>query len=630
MFLNIILIIMILGAVFFDFRTMRYLRTNHTNLLAVVNLKRALRPFTLIFIALMGFVLFKNQDETIFTQSLVVVFVLLVIKMTYLNPKRIVVTETSVNMALGEIPVEAISLFTITPEGKLAIKIHGINRLFTFTPRAKEDYDTILKCAEEYNIGQARDIIQKHRLAQITAEVKGVFPLSGTIKDYDWGGKSYLAKQMGLEEQQIAEVWYGTHPAGLSSVTLPGSMVEESLLKFYTKHPEQSRIEVNPKQDYSVLLNFMLAYGQPILANQANLVKSKENPDELPFLFKTLDVARPLSIQIHPTKDVAIKGYAAEDKAGINLNSSNRTFKDRNHKPEMALALSDLYLLHGMDSKENILAKLEGKPALTKLRDFIANAESVGQAYKQLFTASKEELKDYLAEHLQTALAVYSELIEKQLDLKNIIDDQVDTDDHLAQTALLDPDYWMAFTYSSLCMEDDNLDVGLLSFYMLNLVKVVPGQAIFQGPNLPHAYLRGRLVEVMANSDNVVRGGLTTKHINTELYLKLVDTKPMTPRIYENNELEQIPSQEWSFEVIRLTDGESYIPTNAMVALFMRGNGNLTYSHSPEQQYKTPVKPWNAVFVSAGQKFSFKGDKQVLMFAAQAKVLPDVYQEASK
>ncbi|RIY32334.1 mannose-6-phosphate isomerase, class I [Psittacicella melopsittaci] len=608
MLTNIFLVILIVGAILLDFRTNLYLKVTK-EAKAVINYKRELKPFVLVFIALMIFAIFKSQDD-VFTQTLAFIVMLLVIKISYLNPHRIVVNENSVATKYGVIPNEAIADFKVDEKNQLVIQIQGMPRAFKFKPKGQKDFDTILYCAEKLNLGNAKEVIQRHRLAQIASQARGVFLLHGVTKDYDWGGKEYLAQEYGLEKQQIAEVWYGTHPSGQASIVIPGAQLEYLTSRFYAQNPNQDPIEVDAHQDYNVLLNYNIAYGQPLVQGQDEQVRN----EGLPFLFKILDVARPLSIQIHPDKQTAEQGYAQEDKLGINLKSANRTFKDKNHKPEFGMALTPMYLLHGFDSKENVLAKLEGKPALAQLKEFIASRE-LGQAYAELFTKSKAELKELLGEHIQTAVELYDNLIERQLEAADITTFTYDQDGLNVELANQDPDYWVAFTYKSLCMELDNLDVGLISFYIFNLVKLEPFQGIYQGPNIPHAYLRGRLVEVMANSDNVVRGGLTTKHINSELYLRLVDTQAVTPKIYAQGDYD-LPSEEFTYKLVELNNNDTYQTDNASIWYFLNAQGTLEFNDQSVHAQSLAIKSNQAVFASVDRKVTYKGEKALVVIAS--------------
>ncbi|RIY32899.1 mannose-6-phosphate isomerase, class I [Psittacicella hinzii] len=609
MITKILLIIIVVGAILLDYRTNKYLKVTE-QARAVINLKRKLRPFTLVFIALMIFTIYKAHGTyDMFTQTLAFITILLVTKISYLNPKRIVVNQDKVATEFGEIPIEAISMFTLDQDSNLVIQINGLQRSFKFKPKKQEDYDAILYCAEKLNIGNAREVVQKHRLAQIAAKAKGVFPLSGTVKDYDWGGQSYLAHLLNLPKQQIAEIWYGTHPSGQSAITIKGFQVKELTDRFYKEHPEQDPIEVDATQDYNVLLNYNIAYGQPLRAQETDNTRK----EGLPFLFKILDVARPLSIQIHPDKETAEKGFASEEKLGISLTSSTRTFKDENHKPEFGMALTDMYLLHGFDSKENVLKKLEGKPALAQLKEFIQERD-LAQAYKELFTKSKAELKELLAAHIETVVNLYDPLIERQLSAEDITTYNQTHDGLSVEQANLDPDYWLAFTYKSLCMEPDNLDVGLISFYIFNLVKLEANQGIYQDAGVPHAYLRGRLVEVMANSDNVVRGGLTTKHINTELYLRLVDTTTVIPKIYQAGEYD-LPSQEFTYKVVDLKDNDNFKTENASVWYVLEGQGQVEYFDQARIPQRVEITANHAYFASVDCMITFKGGNAKVVIA---------------
>ena len=154
-----------------------------------------------------------------------------------------------------------------------------------------------------------------------------IYKLNGSLQNYVWGGHQYIPQLLNIpaeENQYYAEWWLGTHNSAPSSIEVDGKNV--LLTEFLQKNPT--------------------ALGSQSRASFG---------DELPYLLKILDVAQPLSIQLHPTKTQAEIGFAEENAKGIELNASTRTYKDNNHKPEMMIALSDFWLLHGFKNKSDII-----------------------------------------------------------------------------------------------------------------------------------------------------------------------------------------------------------------------------------------------------------------------------------
>lgn len=169
--------------------------------------------------------------------------------------------------------------------------------------------------------------------------MQNIYKLQGHTQDYAWGGKDYLPQLLAINNpanQPFAEYWLGAHNA------LPSEIIENNKATKLTDFLQQNPQYLGEKSQQK--------FGQ-----------------ELPFLLKILDVALPLSIQLHPTKAEAEQGYDLENQKGIALNAKTRTYKDRNHKPEMMIALSDFWLLHGFKAKKEIIQSLQAKPSLQKL-----------------------------------------------------------------------------------------------------------------------------------------------------------------------------------------------------------------------------------------------------------------------
>ncbi len=210
-----------------------------------------------------------------------------------------------------------------------------------------------------------------------------------------------------------------------------------------------------------------------------------------------------LSIQAHPNREQARIGFAQENQRKIPLNDPKRTFKDKNHKPELMVALSDFWLLHGFRSFQQIKKLLRENPAFIGL-DQDLNELTIKALYEKVMTLDSEQ-RDLRLSRLYQQLA-----------------GSAPDKDH--------PDFWALRAF-----ETYGKDLGIFSIYLLNLVRLRPGQAIFQDAGIPHAYLEGQNVEIMANSDNVFRGGLTGKHIDIPLLLASLWFSEIDPDIQKPN-----------------------------------------------------------------------------------------------
>ncbi|PMC56671.1 mannose-6-phosphate isomerase, class I [Haemophilus parainfluenzae] len=307
-----------------------------------------------------------------------------------------------------------------------------------------------------------------------------IYRLTGQVQHYAWGGKDYIASLIGLnsaKDQPCAEWWLGAHPSAPSEIeNVTG---KQSLIEFLSQNPT--------------------ALGQ---------ASRQQFGDELSYLLKILDVEKPLSIQLHPTKTQAEKGFEAENAKGVALTDGTRTYKDRNHKPEMMIALSDFWLLHGFKTKSQILATLNSRPSLQPLAEKLGK-KSLAEFYADVMLADQSTLANWLLPIIEANQQLY----------KN------------GELTLDTPDYWVLYTMETMAIPPERLDAGLVCFYLFNIVHLKEGEGIFQDAGIPHAYLRGQNVELMACSDNVIRGGLTPKYVDIVELLKIVDCREVTPKI---------------------------------------------------------------------------------------------------
>lgn len=174
----------------------------------------------------------------------------------------------------------------------------------------------------------------------------------------------------------------------------------------------------------------------------------------------------------------------------------------------MMIALSDFWLLHGFKQKTKILETFKARPSLTALAQQLEN-QDLHSFYATIMQADQTQLSAWLSPIMTENQVAYR---QGKLELNN-------------------PDYWVLYTIEAMKIPTDKLDAGLICFYLFNIVHLNTGEGIYQDAGIPHAYLRGQNIELMACSDNVIRGGLTPKHINIEELLKIVDCSEVTPNI---------------------------------------------------------------------------------------------------
>ena len=307
-----------------------------------------------------------------------------------------------------------------------------------------------------------------------------IFKLKGKVQHYAWGGFDYIPHWLHQENSShlpFAEYWMGAHPSASSTIaTRNGELNLQHLIKDYP-------------------IDFL---GEKVV----------QQFGELPYLFKILDVKEMLSIQVHPSKAEAVKGFEAEEAAGVPMGCAHRNYKDKNHKPEVMVALSEFWLLHGFKLPEYLMAILQSIPAF---QPFLSLFEQ--QGYKGLYQHVMQ-----LPQHEVNELLTPLVLQEIQLKLAGNLNKN-------------QPGWWVAKLFEPNGFNGEDIDRGVFSIYFFNIVQVKPGEGVFQGAGVPHAYLEGQNIELMANSDNVLRGGLTPKHIDVPELLKHTSFEGITPQV---------------------------------------------------------------------------------------------------
>ena len=394
-----------------------------------------------------------------------------------------------------------------------------------------------------------------------------LFYLNGKVQHYAWGGFTYIPQLLGLpvSDQPSAEYWMGAHQSAPSTLQA-------------TSGP--------------LLLNQYIAE-QPA---EVLGTKAAERFGELPYLFKILDVKDMLSIQVHPTKAEAEKGFAAENKAGIPLTASNRNYKDANHKPEIMVALSDFWLLHGFLPEPQLKKVLQTVPELQSFAP-VFEKEGYKGLYKAVMELPQEEINTLLRPLAERVLPSYAAgTLEKS-----------------------DPAFWTARAISIDPEGLNRLDRGIFSIYFFNIVNAKPGDAVFQDAGIPHAYLEGQNAELMANSDNVLRGGLTPKHIDVEELLKHTRFEPVYPNILKgesiHNGQERIyptPAPDFVISQISLKPGEVYEHTAAAPETWIVLDGEGVVKGSAE----LPLKKGASVFAAIGESYTLRATTELTVFKA--------------
>ena len=396
-----------------------------------------------------------------------------------------------------------------------------------------------------------------------------IYRLTGQVQHYAWGGKNYIASLIGLnsaKDQPCAEWWLGAHPSAPSEIeNVTG---KQSLIEFLSQNP--------------------IALGQ---------VSRQQFGDELPYLLKILDVEKPLSIQLHPTKAQAEKGFETENAKGVSLTDSTRTYKDRNHKPEMMIALSDFWLLHGFKTKSQILATLNARPSLQPLAEKLGK-QSLAEFYADVMLADQSTIANWLLPIIEA----------NQQSYKN------------GELALDNPDYWVLYTMEAMAISPEKLDAGLVCFYLFNIVHLKEGEGIFQDAGIPHAYLRGQNVELMACSDNVIRGGLTPKYVDIVELLKIVDCREVTPQIISaapQNQSEftyKTPVNDFALAQIRV-ESQQHTKVNlqsAGILLVMQGELKIQ-----EKSTALTLKQGESAFITADSHVEIMSEKGGYAFLAK-------------
>ncbi|MEV7153005.1 mannose-6-phosphate isomerase, class I [Streptomyces misionensis] len=369
--------------------------------------------------------------------------------------------------------------------------------------------------------------------------------LDNTVRPYAWGSRTAIPRLLGTEPtgEPQAEMWMGAHP-GAPSRTARGTLAEV--------------IDADPEREL----------GKEAVA--------KFGP-RLPFLLKILAADAPLSLQVHPDLAQAREGYADEERRGVPLDAPERNYKDANHKPELICALTEFDGLCGFRSPEraaDLLAAL-GVDSLKPYVDLL-HARPEDAALREVLTAILTADREETARTVAEAAAACARL----------------GGDHAPYAQL-------AHHYPG--------DPGVLAAMLLNYVRLQPGEALFLGAGVPHAYLSGLGVEIMANSDNVLRCGLTPKHVDVPELLRVVRFEASDPGVLrpeaapDGEEVYETPTDEFRLSRHVLPEGgTAHDLTRDTPQILLCTAGAVRVGEHE-------LGPGRSVFVPAGEKAEISG-----------------------
>ena len=396
--------------------------------------------------------------------------------------------------------------------------------------------------------------------------------LQNKIQGYLWGSRTKLAEFLGQPSPAAvpqAEMWMGAHPAAPSCVQRDGIW-----------QPLTSWIEEDPRTVLGERVH--RAYGP-----------------RLPFLLKVLAVESPLSLQAHPSTTQAAAGFDAEEAAGIPLDARDRSYKDRSHKPELLCALTPFDALCGFRRVDDSL-RLFGSlrvPALAPFTDIIARdtgPTTLKAAFSSLMAADRDfqrAVADGVAEACEKSCGPGQEF-EAELAWARRI-------------SALYPG-----------------DIGIVGALLLNLVHLRPGQAFYLPTGCLHAYLQGTGVEIMASSDNVLRGGLTPKYVGVAELLRVLDFQTGPVPVLETisagpaRQVFVTPAPEFELSTIEL-DGSRLALTERLgpeILLCESGNLVATSAHG-----SVPLVQGTSVLVIGSEgRYELEGRGRLFRAAVQS------------
>ncbi|MYX93772.1 mannose-6-phosphate isomerase, class I [Streptomyces sp. SID486] len=369
--------------------------------------------------------------------------------------------------------------------------------------------------------------------------------LDNTVRPYAWGSTTAIPHLLGVEPsgEPQAEMWMGAHP-GAPSRTARGTLVEV--------------IEADPERELGA--RAVARFGP-----------------RLPFLLKILAAGAPLSLQVHPDLKQAEEGYADEERRGVPLDAPHRNYKDANHKPELICALTEFDGLCGFRDPLQAAGLLDGL-GVDSLKPYVdlLHAHPADAALREVLTAILGADPREMAHTVAEATAACTRLGGDYAPYADI-----------------------AHHYPG--------DPGVIAAMLLNHVRLQPGEALFLGAGIPHAYLSGLGVEIMANSDNVLRCGLTPKHVDVPELLRIVRFEASDPGALrpeaspDDEEVYATPIDEFRLSrYVLAAGGTAHDLTRDTPQILLCTSGTVRAGEHD-------LGPGHSVFVPAGEKAEISG-----------------------
>ncbi len=374
--------------------------------------------------------------------------------------------------------------------------------------------------------------------------------LQNAIRDYAWGSVRAIPDLLGVEPtgRPAAELWMGAHPDEPSR---------------WAEHPDR------PALDALIAADPRHWLGERCLAAFG---------PRLPFLMKVLAADRALSIQVHPSQAQAEAGFAAEERAGLPRGSAGRNYTDPHHKPELAYALTDFEAFCGfrpVPATLDLLAAL-AVPELAGYLPMLAGPDGLRATFAALLGLAGQPRDRLVA----ATVAGCRRLAEQ-------------------------PGPWAAAARASvLAAEDFPGDIGAVLALLLNHVRLAPGEAIYLGAGNVHAYLRGMCIEILANSDNVLRCGLTAKHIDVAELLRVADFSSLAEprwqpaRTANGRQVFEVPVPDFRLSVLELSDTPVPLEPADGPRLLLSGPGPVTVRCGARPR---TLRRWESVFIAPGE-----------------------------
>lgn len=390
--------------------------------------------------------------------------------------------------------------------------------------------------------------------------------LENTVRPYAWGSTTALPALLGEAPtgEPQAELWMGAHPGA-------PSLVERGA----GPQPLSEVIAADPRGELGD--RAVETYGP-----------------RLPFLLKLLAAASPLSLQVHPDSTQAAAGHADEEKRGVPLDAPHRNYKDASHKPELICALTVFEGLCGFRHPHEAAALLEGlgvdglKPYADILRAH-PETDALREVLTALLTADADEMAATVAAAAEAAETAAETSAEGRAAYG---------------------------VYAGIARHYPG-DPGVLAAMLLNHVVLRPGEALFLAAGVPHAYLDGLGVEIMANSDNVLRCGLTPKHVDVPELLRVVRFEPTEPGVLRpeadgttGEEVYETPVGEFRLSRFTLVPGAAPHTLRAPAAqiLLCTAGTALLQGQSGGAAQDLSLTAGRSAYVPAGEEVRLTGD----------------------